>query len=117
MAVIDPCLFTLAQKEPMRKTCSAKVLDIVKHDKCPGEERQCVGENKERVVNCKTAVQLDQSILHYLGGGQPSDSGTVGGARCEFVEKDADEKVWHWLEDCSFAMGDQVEVVIDWDRR
>lgn len=122
MAVVDLCEFTLAQREPMRKTCPAKVLEIVKHEKCPGDERQCVGETKERAVNCKTAVHLDQSILHYLGGGQPSDAGTVGGVRCEFVEKDAEGKVWHWLDlgdasECPFGVGDEVEVVIDWARR
>lgn len=77
-----------------------------------------VGETLERVkaMPQKWKVTLSESALYPIGGGQPSDSGSVGSARCEFVESSLGNGAVHW---CSgeLEVGAEVEVKVDWDRR
>jgi misacylated tRNA(Ala) deacylase len=62
-------------------------------------------------------VALDCTAFYPTGGGQPHDTGTLGGARVTDVRKEGDA-VWHVLDtDAVPSVGDQVEGEIDWDRR
>ena len=62
------------------------------------------------------AVALDRTAFYPTGGGQPHDTGTLGGGTVMDVRKDGDV-VWHHLEGDGPAVGTEVEGVIDWDRR
>jgi misacylated tRNA(Ala) deacylase len=62
------------------------------------------------------AVALDRTAFYPTGGGQPHDTGTLGGGTVTDVRKDGDV-VWHHLEGDGPAVGTEVEGVIDWDRR
>jgi misacylated tRNA(Ala) deacylase len=63
-------------------------------------------------------VALDQTAFYPTGGGQPNDTGTLGGATVTDVRKDGDD-VWHTIEPAahSLEVGQSVDGVIDWDRR
>src|SRR3954447_10942269 len=63
-------------------------------------------------------VALDRTAFYVTGGGQPHDTGTLGGAAVVDVRKDGGD-VWHVLADGAAlpAVGDEVEGEIDWDRR
>jgi misacylated tRNA(Ala) deacylase len=67
------------------------------------------------------AVALDQTVCYPTGGGQPHDTGvlTVAGddeIAIEEVRKEG-ALVWHRLAGSPPAVGSEVEVTIDWDRR
>jgi misacylated tRNA(Ala) deacylase len=59
---------------------------------------------------------LDHTAFYATGGGQPHDTGTLGGAAVVDVRKEGDD-VWHTLEGSVPEVGATVEGVIDWDRR
>ena len=61
-------------------------------------------------------VVLDQTAFYPTGGGQPHDTGTLGGRAVVDVRKEG-ESVWHTLEGDLPAVGDQVEGEVDWKRR
>jgi alanyl-tRNA synthetase len=61
------------------------------------------------------AVRLDRTAFYPTSGGQPHDTGVLGGARVLDVWDDDTGEVWHRLE--GFPQGDEVQGVIDWDRR
>jgi misacylated tRNA(Ala) deacylase len=63
-------------------------------------------------------VALDRTAFYPTGGGQPHDTGTLGGFAVTDVRKDGD-LVWHVLatEDHGIRVGDTIEGEIDWDRR
>lgn len=61
-------------------------------------------------------VALDRTAFYPTGGGQPHDTGTLGGAPVTSVRKEGDT-VWHTVEGGTFAPGDQVHGSIDWQRR
>ena len=62
------------------------------------------------------AVALDRTAFYPTGGGQPHDTGTLGGAAVVDVRKDGDV-VWHHLGGEAPAVGAEVDGEIDWDRR
>ena len=62
------------------------------------------------------AIALDRTAFYATGGGQPNDTGVVGGARVVDVRKEG-AAVWHTLDGHVPAVGSQVEGEIDWDRR
>jgi len=62
------------------------------------------------------AVALDRSAFYPTGGGQPHDTGTLGGLRVTDVRK-ADGLVWHTVDGLPPAVGSVVEGEVDWDRR
>ncbi|MEQ8332006.1 alanyl-tRNA editing protein [Nisaea sp.] len=67
-------------------------------------------------------VVLDRTVFYPTGGGQPGDSGTLAGAGGTIVITEAvkgDEGILHRLEEgaAAPAVGDAVEVSLDWDRR
>ncbi|MBV9041010.1 MAG: alanyl-tRNA editing protein [Acidimicrobiia bacterium] len=61
-------------------------------------------------------VVLDQTAFYPTGGGQPHDTGTLGGRAVVDVRKEG-ESVWHTLEGDLPAVGEQVEGEVDWERR
>ena len=63
-----------------------------------------------------SAVALDRTAFYPTGGGQPHDTGTLGGAAVVDVRKDGDV-VWHHVEGDAPAVGTDVDGVIDWGRR
>jgi misacylated tRNA(Ala) deacylase len=65
-------------------------------------------------------VALDRTAFYYTGGGQPHDTGTLGGLRVTSVKREGAD-VWHTVEVSDGAAlpaaGDTVHGEIDWDRR
>ena len=64
-------------------------------------------------------VALDRTVFYPTGGGQPHDTGTVGGVPVTDVRKEGDA-AWHHLQPGhtgEFQVGDKVQCVIDWERR
>lgn len=73
-----------------------------------------------RVESCEVSgnlwrVRLDRSAFYPTSGGQPFDTGALGGARVVDVAVEADE-VWH-TTDAPLAPGAKVHGKIDWPRR
>ncbi len=64
----------------------------------------------------RPAVVLDRSAFYPTSGGQPFDSGTLGGVRVLDVVDLEDGTVAHVLE-AALAEGASVDGVIDWERR
>ena len=63
-------------------------------------------------------VVLDRTAFYPTGGGQPNDTGTLGGHAVTDVRKDGDN-VRHVLDSSNHGLqvGDTVEGEIDWERR
>jgi misacylated tRNA(Ala) deacylase len=63
-------------------------------------------------------VALDQTAFYPTGGGQPYDTGILGGMYVVEVKKDGDD-VWHTLSGDGPlpAVGERVHGEIDWERR
>ena len=66
----------------------------------------------------RTGVVLDRTVFYPTSGGQPHDTGTLGGIPVVDVI-DADEHVVHVLEPGASppSVGAEVEAEIDWERR
>ena len=62
------------------------------------------------------AVALDRTAFYPTGGGQPHDTGTLGGQAVTEVHKEGDA-VWHTLDGTAPAVGTEVDAELDWDRR
>lgn len=64
------------------------------------------------------AVALDRSAFYPTGGGQPHDTGTLGGLAVIDVRKSG-EHIWHTLSADSPRpeVGQEVRGVVDWERR
>ena len=70
-----------------------------------------------RVVDVRdSAVLLDRTAFYATGGGQPHDTGSLGGATVVNVRKESDD-IWHTLDGPLPAVGDDVTGTLDWDRR
>ena len=65
------------------------------------------------------AVELDRTVFYPMGGGQPGDTGRIGGFRVLDTRKgDALESIFHLMEPgCSLQPGDRVDIALDWERR
>ncbi|HXH04988.1 MAG TPA: alanyl-tRNA editing protein, partial [Vicinamibacterales bacterium] len=64
----------------------------------------------------RTAVILDRTAFYPASGGQPADTGRLGGARViDVLERDADDEVLHVIE--GDVPAGRVRGVIDWPRR
>jgi misacylated tRNA(Ala) deacylase len=61
-------------------------------------------------------VALDRTAFYATGGGQPHDTGQLGGAHVTDVRKDG-ELVWHTLAGPLPAAGATVDGEIEWARR
>jgi alanyl-tRNA synthetase len=64
-----------------------------------------------------TAVVLDRTAFYPTGGGQPSDTGTLNGARVVECVDDGDNGVLHVLQGAAPARGVVVKGRVDWSRR
>src|SRR5713226_5293628 len=74
-----------------------------------------VDEVTERVSGW-TAVTLDRTAFYATGGGQPSDTGTLGLARVvECI--DEGDSVLHVIQGQTPAIGANVNGRVDWPRR
>jgi misacylated tRNA(Ala) deacylase len=62
------------------------------------------------------AVALDRTAFYPTGGGQPHDSGSLGGLAVTDVRKEG-QLVWHTVEGDPPATGATVSGTVDWDRR
>lgn len=68
-------------------------------------------------------IQLDQTIFHPKGGGQPSDEGTIDGVKVVYVHKEILDKsrldqfeIFHCFDEnqgLNFKVGDEVELKVD----
>ncbi len=78
-------------------------------------QRECTST----VVDVRdNAVVLDKTIFYYTGGGQPHDTGVLGGNVVVDVRKDGDEVLHYLIEGAALpSVGDVIECSIDWDRR
>ena len=69
------------------------------------------------MVACRdNAVALDRTAFYATGGGQPHDTGVLGGLVVTDVRKEADH-VWHTVEGDVPAVGTSVLGQIAWERR
>ena len=77
-------------------------------------------EFEARVIDVRTAgpraVVLDRSAFYPTSGGQPFDTGVLGGARVTSVEEDEAGNVLHHVEG-DLESGALVRGAIDWPRR
>lgn len=85
------------------KEMDAKILEVLPE-----------GEKRWRLV-------LDQTVFYPMGGGQPTDQGTLtsptwNGKVYQVMMKDGE--IWHYVESTTaLTVGSMVHGVIDWDRR
>src|SRR5438067_1733827 len=63
------------------------------------------------------AVTLDRTAFYPTGGGQPTDTGTLGDARVVDCIDAEDEGVMHVIQGPAPEVGDTVHGKIDWPRR
>ncbi|MEO9904159.1 alanyl-tRNA editing protein [Nisaea sp.] len=89
----------LFREESYLKSCTAKVL-----------------------ASGPDGVMLDRTVFYPTGGGQPGDSGTLTGPGGTLAINEAvkgEGGILHKLEEGAAipAVGDDVEVTLDWDRR
>jgi misacylated tRNA(Ala) deacylase len=61
-------------------------------------------------------VALDRTAFYPTGGGQPYDTGTLGGTPVTNVRKEGDN-VWHTIDGEAPPVGAVVDGEIDWKRR
>ena len=64
-----------------------------------------------------TAVVLDRTAFYPTGGGQPSDTGTLNGARVVECIDDGDNGVLHVIQGAAPARDAVVHGRVDWSRR
>jgi misacylated tRNA(Ala) deacylase len=78
-------------------------------------QRECTST----VVDVRdNAVVLDKTIFYYTGGGQPHDTGVLGGNIVVDVRKDGDDVLHYLIEGAALpSVGEVIESSIDWDRR
>jgi alanyl-tRNA synthetase len=82
---------------------------------CTQFEAQVV---EQQVADKRLGVILDRTAFYPIGGGQPHDTGVLGGAPVlEVVERGADQAVVHWLAADASLPGGRVTAEVDWQRR
>lgn len=62
-------------------------------------------------------ITLAQTIFYAFSGGQERDHGSIGGIQVNDAKKDGKEIVYMLAQNPTFAVGSQVNVIIDWERR
>lgn len=75
-----------------------------------------------RAVACVVTVDgehvtLDRTIAYAFSGGQASDTGTIAGRDILHAEKSGRDIVYTLPPAHGLQAGDEVEIVIDWERR
>ena len=86
------------------------------HDSHLIEFEARVIDQSERVSGW-TAVTLDRTAFYPTGGGQPSDTGTIGGIRVVECIDDEENGVLHVIQGRAPAVGSTVKGRVDWPRR
>lgn len=79
-----------------------------------------VGKGEVNKKNCQW-IQLNETIFHPKGGGQPSDEGTINGIKVTMVHKQLIDKnrldqfeIYHCFDgDVPFKVGDEVELKVE----
>jgi alanyl-tRNA synthetase len=64
-----------------------------------------------------SAIKLDRTAFYPTGGGQPSDTGTINGARVVECIDEESEGITHVIHGATFEVGQNVKGVIDWEKR
>ena len=64
-----------------------------------------------------TAITLDRTAFYPTGGGQPSDTGTLGTARVVECIDDDEDRVLHVIQGRAPEIGATVKGRVDWPRR
>jgi len=62
-------------------------------------------------------IVLDRTAFYPTGGGQPSDTGTLNGARVVECIDDGENGIIHLVQGIEPALGSEVKGRIDWSRR
>ena len=62
-------------------------------------------------------IMVDKTIFYPFSGGQESDEGFIGGQKVLSAKKINNDIVYTVDDASNFQIGDDVSVVIDWDRR
>ena len=71
-----------------------------------------------RREEARALIRLDQSAFYPTSGGQPYDTGTLGGEAIRDVFVDEAGEVWHALRpETPLQAGDSVHGEIDWARQ
>jgi alanyl-tRNA synthetase len=65
----------------------------------------------------RSGVRLDRTAFYPTGGGQPTDTGTLGAARVVECVDLEEEGVLHLVEGEPPAVGSEVRGMVDWPRR
>lgn len=75
--------------------------------------------NKEATVTSSIGpeIKLDATIFFAFSGGQESDQGTIGGVEVLSAKKEGLEIVYTLPPDHGLAIGQKVQIEIDWARR
>ena len=73
-------------------------------------------DQSERVSGW-TAITLDRTAFYPTGGGQPSDTGTIGGVRVVECIDDEENGILHVIQGRAPAVGSTVQGRVDWPRR
>ena len=71
----------------------------------------------QRLNGERPGAILNRTIFYPTGGGQPHDTGLLGGVRVIDVSSDDDGNITHWLEAPLPEDADEVSGEIDWARR
>ncbi|HEX8500928.1 MAG TPA: DHHA1 domain-containing protein [Pyrinomonadaceae bacterium] len=70
-----------------------------------------------RTADGRAAVALDRTAFYPTGGGQPNDTGSLGGARVVDCVEEEGGRVLHVCEGGAPAEGERVFGRVDWPRR
>jgi alanyl-tRNA synthetase len=62
-------------------------------------------------------VTVSQTILYAFAGGQESDAGSIGGHTVRQARKDGKEIIYTLDDGHGLALGDDVPMLLDWERR
>ena len=63
-------------------------------------------------------IVLDGTYFYPQGGGQPGDTGEIGGVKIIDTKKDADGKILHYFDgECGLSAEQPVQCSVDWPRR
>jgi len=82
---------------------------------CARFEAQVV---EQQVTEGRLRVILDRTAFYPTGGGQPHDTGVLGGAPVlEVVERASDQAVVHWLPAGAALPIGPITAEVDWQRR
>eukprot|EP00002_Diphylleia_rotans_P009758 TRINITY_DN20104_c0_g1_i1.p1 TRINITY_DN20104_c0_g1~~TRINITY_DN20104_c0_g1_i1.p1 ORF type:complete len:424 (+),score=118.37 TRINITY_DN20104_c0_g1_i1:71-1342(+) len=119
-------MLSLCQRNPYLRQLTTKVVDC--RAVTPNAPSLSAADEKkkkktEAKIDASVAaslptfeVILDETILFAEGGGQPSDSGKIGGVSVVGLRRESDGRIVHVTNE-PLHIGQEVLVEVDWDRR